>query len=128
MPTILLVEDNAIFRELIRETIFDQFPDMTILEAASASTALAAVKEGNPDLVFMDLNLAGESGLDLTKTIKQLYPAMKIIILTAYDMPEFKEAGLAAGASQVMVKSVLVENMLLTVVNRFIDKKPDTAL
>ena len=117
MPTTLLVEDNAVFRELIRETLLDNFPSMTVREAHNSSSAIHAVQESMPDLIFMDINLGGESGLDLTKEIKNDYPGMEIVVLPASDVDEFREAALAAGASIVLVKSTMVEYDVLQVVN-----------
>ena len=123
MPIILHVEDNDIFRELIRETIHDNFPEITIREAQNSTTALSVVHECLPDLIFMDINLRGESGLDLTKKIKKLYPGLEVIVLTAYDLPEFEEAALAAGASRVLVKSTMVEDDVLTILQSMISCK-----
>jgi DNA-binding NarL/FixJ family response regulator len=44
-----------------------------------------------PDLIFMDIKLPGESGLELTKKIKDRYPNIIVIIVTGYDLPEYRE-------------------------------------
>lgn len=120
MPTTLLVEDNTVFRELIREILLDHFPDMAVREAPDSSTALAVLRECRPELIFMDINLGGESGLNLTKEIKKLYPWAEIVVLTAYDIREYREAALAAGASKVLIKSVLGEDELLLTVKALV--------
>ncbi|MGZ3539371.1 MAG: response regulator, partial [Thermodesulfobacteriota bacterium] len=45
-------------------------------------------------IVFMDIRLPGENGLELTKKIKQNYPDIIIVILTSYDLPEYRQAAL----------------------------------
>ena len=44
-----------------------------------------------PDLIFMDIRLPGENGIELTKKIKARYPNIIVIILTGYDLPEYRE-------------------------------------
>jgi DNA-binding NarL/FixJ family response regulator len=123
VPTTLLVEDNTTFRELIREMILDYFPGVTVREAHNSSTTLAEVLDCRPDLIFMDINLDGESGLDLTKEIKSICPSIEIIVLTAYDFPEYREAALAAGASRVLVKSLIMEDDLLLILEEMVSLK-----
>jgi DNA-binding NarL/FixJ family response regulator len=45
-----------------------------------------------PNLIFMDIRLPGENGLELTKKVKARYPKIIVIILTGYDLPEYREA------------------------------------
>ncbi|MBW2330881.1 MAG: response regulator transcription factor [Deltaproteobacteria bacterium] len=55
----------------------------------------------------MDIRLPGESGLELTKRIKATHPEIAIIILTAYDLPEYREAAYDGGADAFIPKSSL---------------------
>lgn len=104
MVNTLLVEDNMVFRMYLREMLSERFPDMSITEAASAYEARAIVNSHCPDLIFMDINLRGENGLTLTRYIKARYPAVVIIILTGYDLPEYRDEAAAAGADHYLVK------------------------
>ena len=58
-------------------------------------------------LTFMDIRLPGESGLQVTQRIKTNYPDTKVIILTAYDVPEYREAATQCGASCFLAKDSL---------------------
>jgi DNA-binding NarL/FixJ family response regulator len=110
---ILIVEDSAIFRKLLKETLHSRFPSMELFEAADGEEALQRMEASVPDLIFMDIKLPGESGLDLTKKIKNQYPNIIIIILTAYDIPEYREAAVQAKGNYFLSKgSATKENIL----------------
>ena len=113
MFKILIVEDSAIFRKLLKETLHSRFPSMELFEAADGEEALQRIEASVPDLIFMDIKLPGESGLDLTKKIKNQYPNIIIIILTAYDIPEYREAAVQAKGNYFLSKgSATKENIL----------------
>jgi DNA-binding NarL/FixJ family response regulator len=102
---ILIVEDNAQFRQIIRESLQTCFPTTAIEEAADGAQALQKVNAFLPDLIFMDIQLPGENGLELTKKIKAIYPNMIVFILTQYDIPEYRKAAFQCGADCFLVKT-----------------------
>ena len=89
---VLIVEDSTLFRQLFKKTLHDRFPSVEIYEAIDAEEALLQVETLRPDLIFMDIRLPGENGLQLTQKIKARYPSVIVIILTGYDLPEYEEA------------------------------------
>ncbi len=89
---VLVVEDNTLFRQLLKERLRERFPSIEIYEAGDGEGALQKVEAFRPDLIFMDIRLPEGNGLDLTKRIKGLHPNIIIIVLTAYDLPEYREA------------------------------------
>ena len=64
---------------------------MDVQEAENGVDAAAHILSRIPDLIFMDINLPGENGLELTKKIKARYPRIIVVILTNYDLPEYRE-------------------------------------
>jgi CheY-like chemotaxis protein len=88
---VLIVEDNILFRELFKETLYIQFPSAEIHEATDGAEALLRVETSHPNLIFMDIRLPGENGLELTRKIKAQHPDITVIILTGYDLPEYRE-------------------------------------
>ncbi len=60
-----------------------------------------------PDVIFMDIRLHGESGLELTKKVKTTHPNIIILILTTYDIPEYRRAASQYGADRFLAKSSL---------------------
>ncbi len=95
----LIVEDNITFRQILINLLSYQFPSMVLDEAGSGEEALAKINKRLPNLVFIDIRLPGENGLDLTKKIKATYPETTIIILTNYDLPEYRKAASEYGAN-----------------------------
>jgi len=116
MPKALLVEDSAIFRTLLKETLQSRFPSMEILEAADGEGAMQIINASLPDLIFMDIKLPGENGLDLTARIKAKYPAVIVIILTSYDTPEYQEAAVKAKADHFLAKGSSSKEGILSLV------------
>ena len=88
---ILVVEDSTHFRKLFKVALHDRFPSIEIHEAGDGEEALRQVETFRPNLIFMDIRLPGENGLELTKKIKARYPSIIVIILTGYDLPEYRE-------------------------------------
>ena len=103
----LIVDDSATFRKTFKVALCERFPFMLIEEALDATEALQKIKAFLPDLIFMDIRLPGESGLELTRRIKASHPEIAIIILTAYDLREYREAAYDGGADAFIPKSSL---------------------
>ena len=104
MFQILIVEDNAPFRQSLREMLCEQFPTMGIEEAGDGEDALGKIGTLSPHLVFMDIKLPGQNGLEVTREIKARYPGIRVIILTSYDLPEYREAAENYGADYFLSK------------------------
>ncbi len=104
MPRILIVEDNATFRQSLREILHSEFPSLDIIEASDGEEALQKVADLTLDLIFMDIKLPGENGLSVTKKIKARHPEIPIVILTSYDLPEYREAAKESKANHFISK------------------------
>ncbi len=103
----LIVEDNASFREALKEKLRSLSPSMEVHEAAEGNEALQKVDALKPDFIFMDIRLPGENGLQLSQKIKARYPHTKIIILTNYDALEYREAAIRSGSDCYIPKDSL---------------------
>ena len=117
MFQILIVEDNAPFRQSLREMLCEQFPTMRVEEAQDGEDALDKLETYSPHLVFMDIKLPGQSGLEVTKTIKARYPEVRVIILTSYDLPEYREAASQYGADYFLSKGSSSREEILALVD-----------
>jgi DNA-binding NarL/FixJ family response regulator len=104
---ILIVEDNGSFRKALKESLQMSFPTVAIDEVAGGDEVLREVDAFLPDLIFMDINLPGENGLELTKKIKATHPKITIFILTSYDIQEYREAAFQNGADCFFSKKSL---------------------
>jgi CheY-like chemotaxis protein len=104
---ILIVEDNAAIRRLIRRTVRHLASE--IHECADGADALDAYAQYNPDIVFMDIRMPRMDGLVATKLIRKHYPQAHIVIVTDYEMDELKGAALEAGAQGYALKDNLCQ-------------------
>ena len=101
---ILLVEDHQDFRESLKEILTARLPHAMVDEAAEGNEVLHKIRERPPHLIFMDINIPGENGLELIRHIKQVYPHIVVVILTSYDLPEYREAAYRYGANYFLAK------------------------
>ena len=122
MAKILIVEDSAFFRTLLKETLLDHYPKIEISEAPNAEDALKTVNGFTPDLIFVDIRLPGESGLDFTRRIKSTYPNIPVIILTSYDLPEYREAAKEYQADHFLSKGTTTKEDILALVASILPK------
>jgi YesN/AraC family two-component response regulator len=119
----LIFEDSAFFRQLLKETLHSRFPSMDIAEAENGKDALQKVESLRPHLIFMDIKLPGENGLELTKKIKARYSDISIIILTSYDLPEYREAAREYQADHFLSKGASTKEDILTLVQSIITER-----
>jgi two-component system response regulator YesN len=120
MFRILLVEDDQHFRKILKQELTGWFPSVVVEEASDAKEAMEKTESFSPRIIFMDIRLPDESGLQLTKRIKAKYPAINIVMLTSHNLPEYRQAATECGASHFFVKGTsngieiksLVESLL----------------
>jgi len=104
MKRVLIVDDNTFFLQFLRQTLHSRFPSLEIAEAADGEEAMQKIKTFHPEGVFMDLRLPGENGLELTKKIKAQYPDIIVVIITNYDLPEYRKAAYESRADHFISK------------------------
>jgi DNA-binding NarL/FixJ family response regulator len=109
---LLLVDDQALFREGLR-TLLSIYPDLDIVgEAANGQEALQQVQDLQPDVVLMDLRMPVLDGVTATRKLKELRPSSRVIILTTFDDDEHVFDGLRAGAVGYLLKDVSSEKLV----------------
>ena len=108
MQKILVVDDNRLFRAVLKETLNTRFRNIKILEAGDGEKALEEIKTFLPDLILMDIHLPGQNGLQLTKQIKARYPHIRVAIVTSYDEPEYRDAAHRCKADHYIPKDTFL--------------------
>ena len=84
MYQVLIADDHPLFREAIARVIDDGFPGSTLLEASDLDTALAmAGRHDDLDLVLLDLNMPGMQGLGGLVQLRNLFPTLPAVIVSA---------------------------------------------
>lgn len=103
---ILIADDHAVVREGTHQ-ILEQEADMDVVaEAADGEEAVKLAGSSKPDVAIIDIAMPKLDGIEATKQIKTLYPAIAVLILTAYDDDQFVFSLLEAGAAGYLLKSV----------------------
>jgi len=114
MPTILVVDDDSLDRELARRSL-EQVSDLTIEFARDGSDALESMSERRPDLVLTDLRPPGVDGLELVQKVRDRYPLMPIILMTSHGSEQIAVRALQAGAASYVPKTRLANNLAETI-------------
>ncbi|MBI5015038.1 MAG: response regulator transcription factor [Deltaproteobacteria bacterium] len=91
MTRLLIVEDNDFFRRTLVDILRRRFPDFDILGYPTGTGALDEVRRFSPDIVVLDINLPGESGIDLSRKIRSADARVQVIICTILDSPEYRD-------------------------------------
>jgi len=126
MCSVLLVEDNLIFRKSLKEMLALRFPGLEIGEASDGEEALQELGNLNPDIIFMDIKLPGKNGLEVTRIIKKARSEVEVIIFTSYDIPEYRDAAFDSGASYFFTKGNAGSEEIVDIVrSSFLQKGKD---
>ena len=112
---LLIVDDHEVVRLGLRTLLNDE-PDLQVVaEAGTAEEALLQIARHRPDVVILDIQLPGRSGLDACRDIRKQFPDSKVVILTSHGNERYAEQALRAGASGYVLKQVGNEELVRAV-------------
>ena len=118
----LIIDDSDTFRQTLRNLLGSRFHLMTFGEARDVKEALQKVDTYHPDLIFMDIKLPGENGLEITKKIRSSHCQAIIIIFTSHDLPEYRQAASVNGANYSMSKGSSTTEGIFTLVESIVSE------
>jgi DNA-binding NarL/FixJ family response regulator len=102
---VLLVEDSKVLTERLTEAI-KQIADVELVGTADTeAAAVAAVKKDTVDVIILDLHLKQGTGFGVMRALAATQLKPRIVVLTNYDLPEYKNAAIALGASHFLDKA-----------------------
>lgn len=104
MFKILIVDPNDPFRRSLKKILANRFPFVDIREASDGREGLSMLQGFQPNLIFLEIHLPAESGLDLARRVKIDHPEIIIVILTSYDLPEYRAAAKVSGVEHLVPK------------------------
>ena len=111
MIKILIADDQELIRQSLM-IILDNVPDFEVVDCvADGIEVMASVKQDKPDVILMDIRMPRMDGVVCTQRIKELYPDIKIIILTTFDDDEYVFNALKFGASGYLLKGISMKEL-----------------
>ncbi|MGH9536374.1 MAG: response regulator transcription factor [Terriglobales bacterium] len=110
---ILVVDDHPIVRQGLALLINQEADLLVCGEAEEAMGAMHVLASSKPDILIVDLSLNGPDGIDLLKNIRNIYPALPVLILSMHDESIYAERALRAGANGYIMKQEATEKVLV---------------
>lgn len=110
---ILTIDDEILALEMMTDAVRQVFPDAEIYDFSSPFKLLSFARNNPCDIVFLDIQMRGMSGVDLARKLKDLYPKINIIFVTSYS--EFTKDAMEMHASGYIMKPVTVEKIIAEV-------------
>ena len=109
---VLIADDHAIVRQGLRQILSDT-PDLTVAgEAENGVQAVQMVRNGEWDVVLMDVKMPGIGGLEATRKLLRSHPDLKVVAVTACEDDLFPTRLLQAGAAGYLTKGAALEEMV----------------
>lgn len=122
MKSILLVDDHQVVRNGLKDILEDEFTEMVFDEASNVSGALAKLKERKWDLVILDINMPGRSGLDLLQEMKQDGNKTPVLVLSFHTEEQIALRVFKLGAYGFLSKDA-ADTELVNAVNKILSGK-----
>ena len=124
---VAIVEDDAQARKILAGWI-NRAPGFRLAgEWGEAESALEALPEKKPNVVLMDINLPGMSGIEAVRKLKPLLPHAQFVMLTVYEDADHIYSALAAGATGYLLKQTPREELLMALEDVFRGGSPMTS-
>ncbi|MBI5371635.1 MAG: response regulator transcription factor [Sphingobacteriales bacterium] len=110
--TIFIVDDHYMVIEGIRSLLQHEKDVEWTGHAMTADSCLAFLRQQQPDVILMDINLPDKSGIDLCKEVKEKYPAVFIIGLSTFNQQSFIQKMMDNGASGYVLKNATQQELM----------------
>jgi DNA-binding NarL/FixJ family response regulator len=113
IKNILIVDDHPLLRQGIKQVI-ELEEDLKVCgEASTANEAIDLINRNRPDIVIVDITLAGNvNGIELIKSLNERFPDIKTLVLTMHDESLYAERAIRAGARGYIMKEVASKNII----------------
>lgn len=112
---VLLVDDHPMLRDALA-MVLGREADIEVIGAAEdGPAAMALIRERQPDVLVLDIAIPGKNGVDVTRQVRKAFPAIRVLILSAYLDKRFVREALKAGAAGYVPKSAATAELPLTI-------------
>ncbi|RYY61955.1 MAG: response regulator transcription factor [Chitinophagaceae bacterium] len=110
--SVFITDDHYMVIEGIRSLLQQEKGIDWMGHATNAASCLAFLQQQVPDVILMDINLPDQSGIDLCREVKRLYPSVFILGLSTFSQQSFIEKMLANGASGYVLKNATGQELM----------------
>jgi len=104
MTRILIADDHEVVRRGLGQILAEAFPELDLGQAADGPRTLEAAEQREWDLVLLDINMPGRSGLEVLQDLKRLHPGLPIIMLSAFPEKDYALRAFKLGAAGFVSK------------------------
>jgi DNA-binding NarL/FixJ family response regulator len=112
IASVMIVDDDPRIRQRVRKLLATA-PDIEVIaEAIDGREATLKARALRPDLIVMDVRMPVLNGLDATRQIRAEMPELKVIMLTIFDLQEYRDSAIACGVSGYVIKTSLLQDLL----------------
>jgi len=108
---IYVVDDSALIRERLIEMLSDNPEVQVVGQSADPFEAAANIRQTRPDVVILDIQMQGKSGIELLKELKRETPDIRVIVLTSYAYPQYRRQCKELGAEHFLSKLTEFERL-----------------
>lgn len=116
---VLIADNNAKFIQTVKSFLANEQDIEIVGNARNGKEAISKAKELKPDIILMDVRMPEMNGFKSTSYIKQIMPEVKVIILTIYDIDEYRDAATNSGAVAFVLKKFMRDNLIQTIREAF---------
>lgn len=123
----LIADDHANVRRGLREILFDAFAGAHFSEAANGDEVLTELIKSQQDVLLLDINMPGRTGMEVLKDVKSIYPRLAVIMVSVQPESQYASRCLLAGAASYINKSSASEELvpaIWTIINSMAWRKP----
>jgi DNA-binding NarL/FixJ family response regulator len=101
---VMILDPSSIFRRTLREVIQARGIEVDVKEAGTAGQARQILENDPPDVVFIDIALPKDNGIEFIAFMKDAVPESRIVVLTSHDSVEYEAAAVQKGADEFLSK------------------------
>jgi two-component system, NarL family, invasion response regulator UvrY len=120
---VLIADDHAVFREGLKRILNEAADISEVGEAANAAQLVRSISDRRWDVILLDINMPGKSGLEVLKEIKQTNPRLSVLILSMYPEKQFAVRVIKAGAAGYITKGAAGSEVLQAIRKVYRDGK-----
>jgi two-component system, NarL family, invasion response regulator UvrY len=115
MTRILIADDHELVRRGIRQILADAFSDLVVAEAADARQILEAAGKAAWDIVLLDINMPGRSGIEVLPDLKALHPRLPVVVLSAFPEKDYAVRAFKLGAAGYVSKGSASDELIAAI-------------